>query len=87
MTGLPVALLAVSPPDGAAGASACGSAASVLDVGASSVGEPPSCPVAGAGVAGAAEVDGAADAVEPPAACGGAGRSRPSRTSRFSSWV
>ena len=38
-------------------------------------------------VAGAAEADGASGAVEPPAACGGAGRSRPSRTSRFSSWV
>ena len=87
MTGSPAALPAVSPPDGAAGASACGSAASVLDVGASPAGESPSCPEVGVDVVGAAEADGASDAAEPPVACGGAGRNRPSRTSRLSSWV
>ena len=52
---------------------------------ASPAGESPSCPVAGVDVARAAE--GASGAVEPPVACGGAGRSRPSRTRRLSSWV
>jgi len=60
---------------------------SVLSVGVSPAGESPVSPETGVSASGAGEAGGASDTVEPPVACGGRGRSRPSRTSRLSSWV